>query len=128
VSNLQRRILQAPRTVPDETRSVELSTVLVLDALHRRPTATVGDVADHLQVAHSTASRLVQRAVDAGAVRRRTSHDHRRAALSPTAAGWALRERAQAFRHDRLRHRLRGWAEEEIEAFSTALHRFAEGQ
>lgn len=122
-----RRFLQAPRSVRDGDRPVELSTLLVLDALDTgtgRP--TIGDVARRLGVAHSTASRLVQRAVDAGMVTRETGGDDpRTASLAATPAGAALAARARTYRQGQLRRRLHGWTPDDVAAFARALERFA---
>ena len=119
-----RRFLQAPRNVPDGGQHVELSTLLVLDAIDHQPSASIRDVAERLQVTHSTASRLVQRAVDAGAISRAAGQNTRRTTLTPTAAGTALSDRARAFRYDQLRQRLHGWTPTQIRTFAHALHRF----
>lgn len=120
-----RRFLQAPRTVPDGDGRIKLSTLLVLHALEVSGAATVADVATRLEVTHSTASRLVQRAVDAGMVTRRPGADPRRVALTPTADGSSLSARAREFRHAQLRRRLGDWTPTEVRAFGQAMHRFA---
>lgn len=117
--------LPADQGQPD---GVELSTVLVVDAAVRRPPPlTVGEVAVHLDVAPSTASRLVNRAVSAGMVDRTVDpSDSRRLVVRPTAAGLALHERAAAFRAEYLASVLQGWSPGELHTFVAALDRFAE--
>src|SRR4051794_15599684 len=80
------------------------STVLVVDVCARADgEVSVGLVARALGVEHSTASRLVDRAVRGGfVVRSSSTADARRAALALTRAGRSLHERASAFRRDRL--------------------------
>lgn len=112
--------------------AVEMSTVLVVDAVQRLaegdpPTeATVAAVADRLDVAASTASRLVDRAVAAGVVRRtRSAADPRRAPLVLTADGRALAARATGFRLTYLRTLLEDWSDADRRTFAELLTRFA---
>ncbi len=111
---------------------VELSTVLVVEALARdgddRDTGTgVAEVAARIDVAASTASRLVDRAVIAGVVERRTSSaDARRADLRLTEAGWALHERARDFRAAYLGTVLMDWPTDSIGALAELVDRFAD--
>jgi DNA-binding MarR family transcriptional regulator len=100
----------------DNDTRVELSTVLVTDAIHRAhvadPHAVVGvaDVGRRLDVAASTASRLVDRAVTAGMIGRGIDPaDSRRAILTVTPAGAALLTRAMHFRCGYLKRVLTGW-------------------
>jgi DNA-binding MarR family transcriptional regulator len=110
---------------------VELSTVLVVEVLAREADAGsqapgVADVAQRLDVAPSTASRLVDRAVAAGTVQRLTSPgDARRAELHLTEQGEALHARARAFRTDYLRAVVHDWEPGEIAALGDILDRFA---
>jgi DNA-binding MarR family transcriptional regulator len=106
-------------------RGVDMSSVLVVEACARAGgPATVGDVARVADVEHSTASRLVERAVRAGYVER--AADGRRAALHLTADGRALRERAVAFRTAWLTEMVGDWPDEDVAAFARLLTRFAE--
>lgn len=107
-----------------------MSTVLVVDAVHRLVTAqqeaTVTAVAARIDVAASTASRLVDRAVDASMVRRGTSTvDARRTVLSLTPEGQALFRSAVAFRRGTLREILDGWAPADVATLADLLTRFA---
>lgn len=128
-----RRSVMADRVPP-----VEMSTVLVVNAIHRlqavRPggevaeatEVTVADVAGHLDVASSTASRLVDRAVTATMVTRRASAtDTRRVALSLTARGQELLAAAGEFRLSYLEQVLDGWTAADVDAFAMLLDRFA---
>ena len=110
-----------------------MSTVLVVDALSRhqrqRPGAPVriADVAERLDVAPSTASRLVDRAAKAGMlVRDADPADSRRAAPVLSPASDALCERALNFRIGYLERVLTGWAATDIETLAGLMDRFAE--
>lgn len=111
---------------------VEMSTVLVVDAVQRLterkpPTeASVAVIANRLDVAPSTASRLVDRAVAAGMVRRtRSAADPRRAPLELTTEGRGLAERATQFRLSYLTDLTTGWSDRDRRRLSQLLGRFA---
>lgn len=114
----------------DAVGDVEMSTVLVVDAIHRGSgpgAVSVADVAHRLDVAPSTASRLVERAVTAGVVSRGSSQgDARRVTLSLTPAGHALVTRAERFRVHYLTSLLDGWPHDDVRCLSTLLARFAD--
>ena len=122
--------------IPADTRvaagsPVELSTALVVDAVERGGSAsagpTVADVAIALQVAPSTASRLVERAVAAGMVTKRASaEDARRLVLGLTAAGSRLLRTSRRHRRRYLGQRLADWDQREVATFAVLLHRFAQ--
>jgi DNA-binding MarR family transcriptional regulator len=132
-----RRFVRSPSagrdgsTVPHGSDRVEVSTVLVVDVVTRHDGSSssgcsVGSVAEELQVAHSTASRLVERAVRAGMVRRtRSTTDPRVTDLSVTAAGRRLQRDAVDFRTRRLRALLADWPAADVETFADLLERFA---
>lgn len=104
-------------------RGPDMSSVLVVEACaRRRAPSTVGDVARFAGVEHSTASRLVERAVRAGYVER--AADGRRAALLLTARGEELRERAVAFRTEWLAGVLAAWPDADRARFAQLLGRF----
>ena len=111
-------------------QQVELSTVLVVDAVCRDAPpggVSVVQVAESLDVAPSTASRLVDRAVAAGMVQRRPKGaDARRAVLRPTAAGRALQRKALRFRTGYLADVLRDWSPAEVAGLAQVLDRFAQ--
>ena len=124
----------ATRAATDSDRSapVEMSTVLVVDAIHRlqvtQPQAevTVAAMADRLDVAASTASRIVDRAVTASMVTRGASAvDPRRVALTLTPLGQALLIEAGAFRRSYVARVLEGWTNAEVDTFAGLLDRFA---
>ncbi len=110
--------------------AVELSTVLVVDAVARSGPATrcgVADVARCLDVAPSTASRLVDRAVVAGVVRRGVSAtDARRAELRLTDRGRDLHEQARRYRTDYLSEVLQDWTPSGIGDLADRLAAFAD--
>ena len=128
-----RRLWGGSTTATDLRRDagggVELSTVLVADAVDRgrraSGTAGVGDVATLLDVAPSTASRLVDRAVAVGMVERGPAPDARRCTLTLTDAGHDLVRRATAYRSDHLRQVLEDWTASDVETFAALLYRFA---
>ncbi|WP_265523615.1 MarR family winged helix-turn-helix transcriptional regulator [Oerskovia flava] len=125
-----RRFFEAPAVLDDDGASVELSTLLVLDAVTCAPTAaekwTVRDVARQLDVAHSTASRFVTRAERAGAVKRGASGtDRRETVVEATEAGRALAERAAHFRLARLEGITGTWEPRDVAALAALLDRFA---
>jgi DNA-binding MarR family transcriptional regulator len=109
--------------------AVTASTVLVVDACARADgEVSVGEVARVLGVEHSTASRLVERAVRGGfVVRGPSAADARRVALTLTPAGAALQERAVAFRVRRLGQVVGGWRADDVLALAGLLERFAAG-
>jgi DNA-binding MarR family transcriptional regulator len=110
---------------------VEMSTVWIVDALVRAaeagaPGLTVGDLAAALDVAHSTASRLVDRAVAAGMVERgRSAHDGRAVTCVLTPAGRALAAESHAFRLAYLHALTADWTPGERATFADLLGRFA---
>ncbi|HQY32626.1 MarR family transcriptional regulator [Actinotalea sp.] len=121
-----RRFLESPAVLDDQGRRIELSTLLVLDAVGEGA-ASVGDIADRLDVARSTASRLVVRAERVGMVARSASPQDARAVLvGPTDAGRALGRRAREFRLERLVALTGGWDAADVTALAGALRRFAE--
>lgn len=122
-----RRFFDPPAMVDDEGRRVEASTILVLETLAGPGPRTVRDIAEELDVAHSTASRLVKRAEQAGMVRRRPSPTNRReTVVEATEQGDAARQRGVRYRIERLTAITVTWQPDEIERFATSLHHFAE--
>ncbi len=103
--------------------------MLVVDAIARVGNGdgcSVGDVAEAVTVAHSTASRLVDRAVRAGMVTRtRDAAEARRAVLRLTPAGERLQASATEFRQRQLAEVTSGWSAGDVTVLSTLLQRFA---
>lgn len=131
-----------------EGRVVEMSSLLVIEAIARHDGATqqdgplrrdgvpqrdglprparVGDVAAFCDVEASTASRLVDRAVRSGLVQRAPSpSDSRRTELTLTDAAHTIRERATTFRTGWLASVLADWSPDDVTVFAAALTRFA---
>lgn len=111
--------------------AVELSGLLVVEACARRATlgleANVSDVALLADVTPSTASRLVDAAVQAGLLSRHPSSlSGRRTALVLSSAGAALRERAVEARTGWLAEQLAGWEPADVQRFGELLQRFAD--
>lgn len=124
-----RRLVDAPGpSLSHGEDRIEVSTMLVVDAITRSSAqqGTVGEVAETLQVAHSTASRLVDRAARAGMlVRTRADEDARRTRLVLTDAGRALQREAVGFRTQRLAEIVTDWPAADVAALAALLHRFA---
>lgn len=121
-----RHFVEVPAAVDDAGRRIEASTLLVLEALAAMADPTVRDVARALDVTHSTASRLVLRAEQAGMVRRGPSPaSHRERVVEATEEGLVVRRRAVRFRLSRLADITAGWDVEELASFARALDRFA---
>lgn len=123
-----RHLWTAPPRIQDPALgSVEMSTIWVTDSLTREATLqSVSDVAAHLGVAHSTASRLIARAERAEAVvRSPLPQDSRRVAVHLTERGRALARAALQFRLQILEQATADWTADERETFADLLTRFA---
>ncbi|MEI2643681.1 MAG: MarR family transcriptional regulator [Candidatus Nanopelagicales bacterium] len=125
-----RHLWSAPPQIEDPALGeVEMSTIWVVDCLRRTPDQTVSDLADAMGVAHSTASRLVQRAEHSGAVvRAQDARDQRRTTVHSTEAGRALAQTALRFRLAKLEQFTDDWATTDRRMFATLLTRFAAGK
>lgn len=112
----------------EDGRRVEMSTVLVVHAVasSSRGRCDIGGVAAVLHVAHSTASRLVDRASAAGMVTRdRDVDDPRRTVLALTEAGEGLNAESVRFRTRHLHAVLAQWSAKDVSTLTTLLERFA---
>lgn len=110
---------------------VDLSQVRVVGAVgtgqELGQEVTVGMVAEQLEIDPSTASRLVNEAINAGYLSRAASSvDARRARLELTDAGRELREAARRFRIDYIDRVMGDWSQEEREELARLLAKFAE--
>jgi DNA-binding MarR family transcriptional regulator len=119
------------RIIVADGRYVEMSTLLVVEACARGADrdlpVSVADVAVFADVAPSTASRLVDRAVTAGFVQRTLpTTGRRRPALTLTAAGVSLHQESLAARLRWLRHQLDGWPQGAVDDLAYLLTRFAD--
>lgn len=123
-----RRMWDAPAGVAHEGGVVEGSTLLVCLVVAEAAAGgevSITEVTRDLGVAHSTASRLVARAVTAGMVHRAAGADPRRAQLTLTAAGDRLVRASREFRTARLQDRLASWPTVDVAALARLLERFA---
>jgi DNA-binding MarR family transcriptional regulator len=95
-----------------------------LSAIERQPDASVGTVAELLEVDASTASRIVDRAVEGGHVQRTTSPvDRRRCTLQLTASGRTALAGLRAARLDLLAELTAGWADQDVRRLDELLER-----
>lgn len=128
---IRMRRLWAPvtsgRPAPGSEPRIDLSTVLVVDSVSRLGEGpSVGQLADHLGVAQTTASRLADRAASSGFVAKKPSEtDARRLDLSLTEAGRELLQRSLEFRYEYVAYLLEGWSSADISKFAHLLERFA---
>lgn len=133
-----RRIWAKPdmmRKIREQTpgsRPLQASNLMVVHAIAALVSetggeATVGAVAERLEIDPSTASRLVGHAIDAGLVSRRPSPvDARRADLQLTDAGVRVKQVAHRFRMAYLAGLMADWTEEDRALFAHLLLRFTE--
>lgn len=128
-----RRVLQRPgyrREVLGELAgTVELATVRLLRAVQRaEQPPTIGAVAEVLVVDPSTASRLVDRAVDAGTLQRRAcDQDRRRARLELTGDGERLLDAVTERRRAVLADATAGWDQAQLAHLLDGLERLLAG-
>jgi DNA-binding MarR family transcriptional regulator len=125
-----RRLWAAPPLLPDPTLGqVEMSTIWIVDALDRlahHPEVSVADLATAIDVAHSTASRLVGRAEAAGTVTRHPSAtDSRRTAVALTPTGRTLAAVARHARTAYLAQVTADWSDEQRSTLAELLTRLA---
>jgi DNA-binding MarR family transcriptional regulator len=125
-----RRLWAAPPRLADPTLGqVEMSTIWIVDALDRladHPEVSVADLATAIDVAHSTASRLVDRAEAAGAVSRHPSAtDSRRTAVALTPIGRTLATVARQARTSYLARVTTDWSDEQRATLADLLTRLA---
>lgn len=145
-----RHLWSTPPQVHDPALgSIDMSTIWIVDALTqaeesgRRPAGTsardseagyggqvemtIGDLGLALDVAHSTASRLVDRAQASGAVARAPSHtDARMVTVRLTDPGRELAATARGFRRQHLHRATTGWTDHERATFAELITRFAD--
>ncbi|TRW46692.1 MarR family winged helix-turn-helix transcriptional regulator [Georgenia yuyongxinii] len=125
---LRRFVTVVTPQVHDGDQVIESSTLLIVEVLTAAGgPLSVRELADELAVAHSTASRLVNRAAAAGAVTRTTSHqDARRRAVDLTRPGRELAARARRHRQAHLAAILADWTPTEAADLARTLGRFAD--
>jgi len=128
-----RHLWSGPVHLQDATLGrVEMSTVWIVNALTgpdrhaEHESMSIRDLATALGVAHSTASRLVDRAVTIGAVARGPdAHDARLTVVTLTDSGRTLAETAKGFRTGYLAHATRTWTANERATCADLLTRLA---
>lgn len=127
-----RRLWSSGRTTVtlDDGAPVEMSSILVVEACARRAElgeeTAIGDVARFADTAHSTASRIVDRALAAGLVTRDAADDDaRRMVVTLTPLGHRTRSAALAYRTAWLRDVVASWTDEDLKLLASALTRFA---
>lgn len=128
-----RRLWSATRQniVLREGRPVDMSGLLVVEGCwrgeERGVPVTVHDIAGFLDVAPSTASRLVDRASATGLVEKgRLPGSRTRVGLRLTTKGRDLRARAFAARLAWLQRQFEGWEPGDVAALGVLLLRFAD--
>ena len=127
-----RRFAAPPPGAPSITHGgapVDLSTVLVVEVVSHagRSGISVSGTAEALQVTPSTASRLVDRAVDAGMIARAPDEtDPRRRLLTLTSAGRRLHRAGVRHRTRRLGEVTAHWSERDLARLATLLERFTQ--
>ncbi|WEO76042.1 MarR family transcriptional regulator [Cryobacterium sp. SO2] len=122
-----RRLLETPRGATDE---VDLSAVFVVDTIARRAQdgmlTRIADIAHHLSVQPSTASRLVRSTEAAGYIQRSASPDDPRSVvLHLTSRGTELNASAKDFRTNMLRNATMEWDSNTIATFARLLDEFS---
>lgn len=114
-----------PRINDSDLGVVEMSTIWVVDCLRRSAGATVAELASQLDVAHSTASRLIARAEKTGAVVRTADpDDQRRVLVQLTPAGRRLAANALEYRLGSLQEATADWTDQDRATFAHLLTRF----
>lgn len=123
-----RRFTSAGSGSPGPSEHVDMSTVLIVDAIARAGgEASPAHLSAALGVTASTCTRLIDRATTAGAVQRVPSAaDRRRVTVRLTDAGTELDRRALRHRIGRLEAMLAEWTPERIARFAEDLADFAE--
>lgn len=109
--------------------AVEVTTVRVLRAVeqHEADGPTVGDVAAELGVAPSTGSRLVDRVVERGDLKRRAcATDRRRTRLVLTARGRQTLAQVTRARQQVLGEVTAGWSSHDVGLLADLLDRLGE--
>jgi DNA-binding MarR family transcriptional regulator len=116
----------AARSLADAGEEVTLTQYRALVVLASRGPQSVAALAEAVAVTPPTASRLCDRLVRKGLVRRRTDrHDRRQVRIGLTAAGRRLIDTVTARRREEIATLLGGFGVEEQQAVAAALHRLA---
>ena len=108
-----------------DTESIEQGQMDTLDLLALQPAWRMTELAEALRVEPSTATRAVQRLVNAGLAVRRPSHeDGRVVQVEITAAGRSAYEAVAARRAELFTHILKKYRRSELPVFADMLERF----
>lgn len=108
-----------------DTESIEQGQMDTLDLLALQPAWRMSELADALRVEPSTATRAVQRLVNAGlAVRRPSAEDGRVVQVEITEAGQAVYEAVAARRAELFTHILKSYRRAELPVLADMLERF----
>lgn len=116
------------RLVTNAKSDVDPTTFGVLDAVEDRDdAATVGEIAQALDIDQPRASRLVARAVADGLLRREADqHDARRVLLRLTPTARTALESARRARRTAFAHTTAGWEASERAEFARLLTKFVD--
>jgi len=108
-----------------DSESIEQGQMDTLDLLALQPAWRMSELAEALRVEPSTATRAVQRLVNAGlAVRRPSNDDGRVVQVEITEAGQVIFEAVAARRAELLTHILKSYRRSELPVFADMLERF----
>lgn len=128
-----RRGLQRPgyrrRLLAGLSAELPLATLRLLRAVQRAAAPpSIGEVADVLAIDPSTASRVVERAVDAGFLERRVCRDdRRRTRLHLSSSGAVLLDEVTDRRRELLGEATAQWPVADLDAFVRLLHELVAG-
>lgn len=126
------RLSLPTKELSQTARSIELSRILIVQAVETIETraegeVTVGAIAQQLAVDPSTASRLVGDAIrDGYLIRTGSVIDSRRVRLEMTEAGRRLAAHARAYQVAIFQHVTRGWTPQERAEFARLFIHFTD--
>jgi DNA-binding MarR family transcriptional regulator len=128
---LTARLPKGEATLPGTECGVDLATVFACEAVAdlsaQDRLVTVKDVAAHLDLEHSTASRLLSQTEGEGLVARATHpSDRRSTVVSLTPRGAALVESTRPLRLAFVQHLLADWERSDVETLAALLTRLAD--
>lgn len=92
-----------------------------LTYLRRHPDASLSNVANHLGLTPPTVSKMIQKLVDQGIIKRNTSSDRRRVCLSLSEEGISALKKAREETLRQLAENLKTLSDEELGTLSAAL-------
>ncbi|MGV0741080.1 MarR family winged helix-turn-helix transcriptional regulator [Mycolicibacterium sp. XJ870] len=114
----RRGLIDASGAVPT------LSTLRVLRAVEQRKAASIGEVAEHMAVEHSTASRTVAGAVNAGLLTKNlAADDQRRCVLVLTDKGRSALAEVTERRREMVAETVTDWPETDVDTLVDLLDR-----